>query len=376
MTKTRVYLDYNATTPVDPDVREAMLPYLGGIFGNPSSMHWAGFEARKALEEAREQVASSLGCESREIIFTSGGTESINLALSGVVKHAMAMGKKRSVSLVTTAIEHQAVLKTCENLEKDGLAKAAFLSVDSLGRINLEALRTSLSMETVLLSVMMANNEIGNIYPIAEMGKMARDKGILFHVDAVQAVGKLKMNLKNLPVDLLSFSGHKIYGPKGVGCLYIRKGVRLQPLIFGGAQEWEKRAGTENLPGIVGLGKALSKVCKNIDSEGLRLQRLRDRLEDGLKKASLGVIVYGDPEHRLPNTLKVSFEGVQDEADPFAHRGDKQTRDGRADKPGGVEHGGIEGNRVPQVFTVVDHFHEERLAGRYIKGADNAEDKA
>lgn len=301
----KIYLDYNATTPVDPAVREAILPYLGEEFGNPSSMHWAGARAKKAMEEAREKIAHSLSCKPEEVYFTSGGTESVNLAIKGVIFEGS--------HIITTQIEHKAVLESVEELEGEGKIEVTRLEVDSSGDLDLEELKRAIRENTVLISVMFVNNEIGNIYPIAAVGRIARERGILFHTDAVQALGKLPIDLSLLPIDLISFSAHKIYGPKGVGALYIRKGVKIRPLLHGGAQEMEKRGGTENLPGIVGFGEAVRKIHEGLDTESERLRRLRDRLQNQLAASVPGTKIHGNPDHRVANTLNVSFEGIESE---------------------------------------------------------------
>lgn len=307
-------MDYNATTPVDPRVREAMLPFLGEEFGNPSSLHWEGRRARKALEEAREAVSGALACDAQEVVFTSGGTEGANLAIKGVVGRAFQANGGRPVHVVTSAVEHQAVLRTVEYLEKTGMVEATRIGVDRAGEIDLQGLQSSIRENTVLISLMFVNNEIGNIYPIEAAGRIARERGILFHTDAVQAVGKIPVDLHKLPVDLLSLSGHKFYGPKGVGALYVRKGIGLIPLIHGGAQEMEKRGGTENLPGIVGLAKAIVLAQQDLDHEVDRLGKLRNHLQNQLVTRVPGTRIYGHPEHRVCNTLKVSFEGITSEA--------------------------------------------------------------
>lgn len=302
----KIYLDYNATTPVDPAVQSAMLPFLGEEFGNPSSLHWAGQRARKALEEAREKIAFHLNCDPKEIVFTSGGTEGINLAIRGVVSQG---------HLITTVVEHKAVLETCEALEREGRVEGTRLPVDRNGNLDLEKVRESIRDDTALISIQWVNNETGNIFPVAAIGAIARERGIFFHVDAVQALGKLPIDLKNLPIDLLSISAHKIYGPKGVGVLFIRKGVKTKPLLYGGAQEMEKRGGTENLPGIVGFGAAVEGISRDLEAETRRLELLRDRLQNSLLQSIPGTEIHGDlePRHRVCNTLNVSFEGITNE---------------------------------------------------------------
>lgn len=307
----RIYLDYNATTPVDPRVREAMLPFWAEVYGNPSSLHAEGALANQALNDARESVARSLKCSPRELIFTSGGTESINLALKGV------WGGKFTGHLITTAIEHQAVLQSAKTLMRWGV-EVTHLGVNATGDINLEELRQAIRPTTRLISVMYANNEIGNIYPIEAIGQIARERNILFHVDAVQALGKIpidlaKGNLPQLPVDLMSFSGHKIYGPKGIGVLFVRKGVELERLVDGGAQEMEKRGGTENIPGIVGMAKAIALVTEHLPSTMKHMTALRDQLESALLQQIPGAHVHGNRGQRVCNTLNVAFDGITKE---------------------------------------------------------------
>ncbi len=309
----RVYLDYNASTPVDPRVRESMLPYLGEEYGNASSLHWAGARARAVVEESRETVAHSLACDSREIIFTSGGTESDNLAIQGVVQRAYRERSRRPVHVITSQVEHQAVLQTLDGLEKLGLAESTRVGVDAYGDIDLDEIRKAVRPETVLISLMFVNNETGAIYPIEAVGRIARERNILFHTDAVQAVGKLPVNLGRLTVDLLSLSGHKIYGPKGVGALFVRKGVPISPLVHGGAQEMEKRGGTENLPGAVGLAEAMRRVHDDLEEEAGRLKGLRDLLQNQLLARVPGTRIHGNPDHRVSGTLQVTFEGVTSE---------------------------------------------------------------
>ncbi len=306
----RIHMDNNATTPVDPVVLESMMPFLGVRFGNPSSLHEEGRIARAALDDARDRVAQAVGCPPREIVFTSGGTESNTLALRGVVRKALVGGKKTPVHIVTTRVEHSSILETVRLMEEEGLVAATFVGVDSRGRLNLAELESALTQETVLVSVMAVNNEIGNIYPIEEIGRLTHLRGILFHVDACQALGKIRLNLKNLPVDLASFSAHKISGPKGVGALSIRQGAAVGAIQRGGAQEFEKRGGTENLPGIVGFGTAITQAHGNLETESTRVGVLRDRLEQGFRERISGVHMHGDLGLRVSNTLNVSFEGI------------------------------------------------------------------
>jgi cysteine desulfurase len=289
--KRTVYLDYNATTPVAPQVRDAMLPFLEGEYGNPSSLHRFGARAKTALEESREKIASYLHCQPDEIVFTSGGTESNNLALKGVAG-----------PVITSSVEHHSVLDA---------VKATRVSVDRSGDLNLEELKTLIQKETALVSVMFANNETGTISPVTAVGRIAREKKVLFHCDAVQALGKLPIDLSKLPVDMMSFSAHKIYGPKGVGALYVRRGVSFSSLIHGGPQEMEKRGGTENLPGIVGFATAVELVHRDLESEMERLGRLRDRLQSGLLEKVPGIHFHGNERFRVANTLNLSFDGVR-----------------------------------------------------------------
>ncbi len=309
----KVYLDYNATTPVLPEVREAMLPFLDEEFGNPSSLHRWGARARKALEETREKMASGLACDRRELLFTGGGTESVNLALKGTVLFHYYEKGIRPVHVITTTIEHKAVLKSLEELEQFGLAEVTRIGVDGTGALCWEDLERSIRSNTVLISVMWVNNETGGILPVERVASLAHGKGILFHTDATQAVGKIRIDCSRLPVDLLSFAAHKFYGPKGVGGLFVRQGVRMIPLIRGGGQELERRGGTENLPGIIGMGAAWEAVHRDLERESSRVGGLRDRLEERLRRTVGRLRIYGDPLHRVGNTLKVSFEGVTSE---------------------------------------------------------------
>jgi len=297
---------------VAPEVREAMLPFLGENYGNPSSLHTAGRRARKALDESREIVAGSVKSQAREIFFTSGGTESVNLALRGVVTASFLKHGRRPMEVITTAVEHSAVLRCLESLEMEGLARVVRVGVDGDGRIDVASVSSQLRETTALVSVMAVNNETGNIHPIEAIGRLCRERGIPFHSDGVQALGKISIDLSALPVDLMSFSAHKIYGPKGVGALYVRSGVALHPLIPG-VQEMEKRGGTENLPCIVGFGAAMNLMKRDFERESDRQRGLRNLLEIGLKSRIDGVRVHGDPKHRVGNTLNASFEGVSTE---------------------------------------------------------------
>jgi cysteine desulfurase len=305
----RIYLDHNATTPVDPAVLAAMLPYFSGDFGNASSIHTFGQRARAAVETAREQVAALLNARPQEIVFTSGGTESDNHAIVGVA--AASSGPAKHV--ITTAIEHEAVLNTCQELEKQGVA-VTYLPVSHDGLVDLNDLRTAIRPETVLISVMHANNELGVIQLLAEIGGIAAEKHIYFHTDAVQSVGKIPVEVKTLKLDLLSLSGHKLYAPKGVGALYIRGGTRLRQLLYGGHHQRGFRPGTENVAGIVGLGKAAELARLSLADDAARLSTLRDTLERGLLGRIPGSRANASRAPRTPNTSNIVFPGIEGEA--------------------------------------------------------------
>ncbi|MGH9447875.1 MAG: cysteine desulfurase family protein [Terriglobia bacterium] len=306
----RVYLDYNATTPLAPEVFQAMEPYLNGEFGNASSIHAWGQLAKAAVEEARDSVARLLGARASEVIFTSGGTESNNLAIFGVVEAASA---PRSVKhIVTTAIEHHAVLYPVKALERQGV-RATYVSVGASGMVDPRDIERAITPETVLISVMHANNELGAIQPIEEIGQIARERGIVFHTDAVQSVGKIPVNAAALGVHLLSLSAHKLCGPKGVGALYVRKGTPLRPLMYGGHHERDRRPGTENVPGIVGLGRAAELALDHGREEAARVGSLRDRLEAGILRAVPQVQVNSGASLRLPTTSSISFDAIDGE---------------------------------------------------------------
>jgi len=315
----RVYMDYNATTPVEPGVVEAMLPYFSAEYGNAASIHSFGQKARAAVESAREAVAALVGARAQEIVFTSGGTESDNHAIFGMAEPLLAMRSSTtslaafSPHIVTTAVEHEAVLNTCQALEKQGVA-VTYLAVDGAGRVDPEAVRRALRAETVLITVMHANNELGTIQPIEEIGKIAADADVYFHTDAVQSAGKIPVDVERLGVDLLSLSGHKFYAPKGVGALYIRRGTRLRQLLYGGRHQHGFRPGTENVPGIVGLGKAAEMARKSLEEDARRVGALRDRLELGLLERVPHARVNGGGAGRTPNTTNILFPGVEGEA--------------------------------------------------------------
>lgn len=303
----RVYLDHAATTPVDPRVVEAMKPYWTEAFGNPSSLHAEGRRALQALDEARNQVAAVLGADPEEIVFTAGGSEADNLAISGVLGAA----GSRKYHVVTSAVEHHAVLYTCQFWLRQGY-EVTVLPVDEYGQVRPADLAAALRPDTALVSIMMANNEVGTLQPVAELAALCRERGVLFHTDAVQAVGAVPVHVRELGVDLLSLSAHKFYGPKGAGALYVRKGVRLQPLIHGGGQERTRRAGTENIPGIVGLAAALRLAQAEMTERTAHIRSLRRRLEEGLLRLP-GTRLNGHPERRLPGHVNVSFAGVESE---------------------------------------------------------------
>ena len=307
--KNRIYLDHAATTAVSAEVLEAMLPFLDGSYGNASAVYGTGRESRTAVEKARKQTAGAIGAEAREILFTSGGSESDNLAIKGT---AFAL-REKGRHIITTAIEHPAVLNTCQWLEKQGF-EITYLLPDMEGFINPDSVAEAFRDDTVLISVMAANNEIGTIEPMEEIGKISREKGVTFHVDAVQAVGAIPVDVNAWNADLLSLSAHKFNGPKGVGALYIRRGTRIDPLIHGGEQERGLRAGTENVAGIAGLGQAIETAVRNLAENAAWTARLRDRLSDGILSEASGVKMNGSREQRLPNNFNACFEGIDSEA--------------------------------------------------------------
>ncbi|MBS3947934.1 MAG: cysteine desulfurase NifS [Dethiobacter sp.] len=304
----KIYLDHGATTPLHPEVLEAMKPYLTDLFGNPSSLHAFGREVRKGLEEAREKVAAAIGAEPREIVFTSGGTESDNLAIRGAAR----AGQKRGNHIITSAVEHHAVLDTCLALREEGF-EVTVLPVDAHGMVSLQEVEAAITDKTILISIMLANNEVGTIQPVAEIGKMARAREIIFHTDAVQAIGNLPVNVQDLSCDLLAISAHKHYGPKGVGALYVRKGTRLKVFNFGGSQERKMRPGTENVPSIIGMGCAIELAVQGMDKKVPKIIKLRDKLLGGLLKIG-HVRLNGHPTERLPGNVNVSVQYVEGES--------------------------------------------------------------
>jgi cysteine desulfurase len=304
-----IYMDHAATTPTDPEVVRTMLPWFTEEYGNPATLYTIGLNAARALEEARATVADVLGAQPDEIYFTSGGTESNNWAIKGTADAQRRKGKH----LITSTIEHHAVLEPFEFLQKQGY-DVTLVPVDSTGLVDPEEIRKALRPDTILISIMHANNEVGTIEPIEEIGAIAREAGVLFHTDAVQSVGKIPVDVNRLNVDMLALSGHKLYGPKGVGALYIRKRVRVTPLMHGGNQEHRRRAGTHNMPGIIGLAKAMELSAGRLAEESARETGLRDRLWKGLQERIPDIALNGHPDRRLPNTLNFRVEGIEGEA--------------------------------------------------------------
>ncbi len=304
-----IYFDHAATTPVKPEVLEEMMPYFTRKFGNASSIYSIGRESKKAVEEAREKVAKTLGALTREIFFTGSGSEADNWAIKGVAYS----NREKGNHIITTAIEHHAVLHTCQYLESDGF-EVTYLPVDENGLVSSEQVRNAIKSNTILISIMFANNEIGTIQPIAEIGKIAKERNIYFHTDAVQAIGSIPINVNELNVDLLSLSSHKFYGPKGVGALYIRKGVKITNFLHGGAQERGRRASTENVAGIVGLGKAIELATQNLEQYNNKLVALRDRTIEEITKKIPFIKLNGDRYKRLPGNVNFSFEFIEGES--------------------------------------------------------------
>ncbi|QZY57015.1 cysteine desulfurase NifS [Crassaminicella profunda] len=305
----RVYLDYSATTPMKKEVLEEMQPYFTEKFGNPSSIYSFGREAKKAVDVARDQVAKLIGAKPDEVYFTAGGSEADNWAIKGIAY----ANKDKGNHIITTKIEHHAVLHVCEYLEKNGFS-VTYLDVDEYGLIDLEDLKKAITDETILISIMFANNEIGTIQPIKEIGQIAKEKGILFHTDAVQALGNVAIDVNELNIDLMSVSSHKIYGPKGIGALYMRKGLKIHSFVHGGAQERRRRAGTENVSGIVGFGKACEMAMENIDTHMNHLKILREKLIQGIMERIDYVRLNGHPEKRLVGNVNMVFEFIEGES--------------------------------------------------------------
>ena len=303
-----IYFDNAATTKLDDEVLKEMLPYLKDNYGNPSSIYKLGREARKAIEDSREKIAKVLNCKANEIYFTAGGSESDNTAIKGIAK----ANKKRGNHIITSKIEHPAVLETCKQLEKEGF-KITYISVDEKGIVDLEELKKSIKPTTILITIMFANNEIGTIQPIEEIGKIAKGNNIYFHTDSVQAVGSIKIDVQKLNIDSLSLSGHKFYGPKGVGALYVKTGVPFEKFISGGHQERNKRAGTENVAGIVGIGKAIELAYENLDEYNKKIKELRDYYVKQVEEKIPYIKINGDMEKRLPGNSNISFRFIEGE---------------------------------------------------------------
>nr|MBC8481848.1 aminotransferase class V-fold PLP-dependent enzyme [Planctomycetota bacterium] len=303
-----IYLDNNATSKVADEVMEKIQPYFCNLYGNPSSMHTFGGQIANSVKIARQQAAQLLHCEPDEIIFTAGGTESDNAAINGTIA---SLPHKRKI--ITTRVEHPAVLHVCRELENHGY-NLVELPVDRTGQIDLNQLEDELDDDTAIVSIMYANNETGTIFPIDRIAKMVKEKGIIFHTDAVQAVGKIPLDLSKSNIDLLSLSGHKLHAPKGIGILYVKKGTRLAPFMLGGHQEANRRAGTENVPGIVGMGVACELAAKNLEEENNKVKILRDKLEAGILNSCPNSFVNGDINNRLPNTSNISFEYIEGES--------------------------------------------------------------
>jgi len=304
-----IYMDHSATTPVKKEVLQEMLPYFSEFYGNPSSVYQLSSKSKLAIDKAREQVAKGIGAKKNEIYFTGGGSESDNWAIKGIAyRH-----KEKGNHIITTKIEHHAVLHTCEYLQKQGF-EVTYLDVDQYGMVNLQELEKAIKDNTILISIMFANNEIGTVQPIKEIGEIARKHKVLFHTDAVQAVGSIEIDVNEMNIDLLSMSAHKLYGPKGVGALYIRQGTRIDPLIAGGAQERNKRAGTENIAGIVGTGKAVELAYEHLEENNKKLVALRERLIRGIQDNIPHVRLNGHPEKRLPGNVNFCFQFIEGEA--------------------------------------------------------------
>ncbi len=303
-----IYFDNNATTRVAPEVVEAMLPYFSDSYGNPSSMHSFGGAVGVAVKNAREQVANLIGADPEEILFTSCGSESDNTAIMSALQ-----SQPQKKHIITTRVEHPAILNLVQYLEQNGY-EATYLGVDEKGRVDLDEYAAALRKDTAIVSIMFANNEVGNIYPIQQMAEMAKEKDIVFHTDAVQAVGKVSINLRTLPADYLALSGHKLHAPKGIGVLYIRRGTRFRPILRGGHQERGRRAGTENVPYIIGLGKACELAMQNHEKDNKEMLRLRNMLENSLIESIPQSRINGDVQNRLPNTSSIAFKNIEGEA--------------------------------------------------------------
>ncbi|MZQ75596.1 MAG: cysteine desulfurase NifS [Peptoclostridium sp.] len=310
MEKKRIYMDYAATTPIKKEVVDAMMPYLTEHFGNPSSVHGFGRDVKKAIDESRMTIAKAINAAPEDIFFTGGGSESDNMAIKGI---AFAY-KDKGNHIITSKIEHHAVLHTCEYLEKHHGFEVTYLDVDKDGIISLDELSAAISDKTILITIMQANNEIGTVQPVKEIAELAREKGVFFHTDAVQALGNIEIDVKDMGVDLMSFTAHKIYGPKGIGALYMRKGIKLHPLIHGGSQERKKRAGTENVAGIVAFAKAVELATKDIEGHASRQMQLRDHLIDSVLSRIPHTRLNGHRQKRLPGNANFCFEFIEGES--------------------------------------------------------------
>jgi cysteine desulfurase len=361
----RIYLDHNATTPVDPAAADAMMRALQHLFGNASSVHYYGQQAKAAIDDARSAVAALIGGEPSEIIFTSGGTEADNFAIRGVAEAFEVTGRKH---LITSGIEHEAVLNTFKALAKRGW-KTTVLPLDATGIVSPSRLREVITDDTALVSIMHANNEIGTIQPIAELANIAHGHGALFHTDAVQTAGKIPVSARALGVDLLSVSAHKFYGPKGVGALWAKRGVRLSPFLSGGKQERNRRAGTENVPGIIGMGAAAARAMQKMESEAARLSALRDRLESGILAAVPNTEVNGSRDARVPNTTNISFERIEAESLLIA-----LDLEGVAVSTGSAcSSGTLEPSHVLKAMNLSSHRAQNSI--RFSLGASNSEEQ-
>jgi cysteine desulfurase len=361
----RIYLDHNATTPVDPGVAEAMVRSLTELFGNPSSVHYFGQQAKASLDDARSAVGGLIGAEPAEVVFTSGGTEADNFAIRGAAEALEHTGRKH---LITSGIEHEAVLNTFKALARRGW-RTTMVPLDASGIVSPDRLREALADDTALVSIMHANNEIGTIQPIAELAALAHARGSLFHTDAVQTAGKIAVDVRALGVDLLGLSAHKFYGPKGAGALWIRRGVRLVPTSTGGKQERNRRGGTENMPGIVGMGAAASQAVKKLAAEGPRLAALRDRLENGILAAVPNTDVNGARDRRVPNTTNISFDRVEAESLLIA-----LDLEGVAVSTGSAcSSGTLEPSHVLRAMNLPSHRAQNSI--RFSLGASNTEEQ-
>ena len=361
----RIYLDHNATTPVDRSAADAMLRSLEHLFGNASSVHYYGQQAKAALDDARSAVAALIGAEPAEVIFTSGGTEADNFAIRGVAEALEVTGRKH---LITSGIEHEAVLNSFKALAKRGW-RTTVLPLDATGIVSADQLREAITDDTALVSIMHANNEIGTIQPIAELAAIARAHGALVHTDAVQSAGKIPVNVRTLGVDLLAVSGHKFYGPKGIGALWVKRGVRLSPFLSGGKQERNRRAGTENVPGAIGMGVAAGLAAQKMTAEAVRLAALRDRLESGILASVPNTEVNGSREARVPNTTNISFERIEAESLLIA-----LDLEGVAVSTGSAcSSGTLEPSHVLKAMNLSSHRAQNSI--RFSLGASNTEEQ-